>query len=478
MSLTPSLTSTSAAKSSLLPIRFPGNQSPLSLESKLETLPLYRFTIFPGCLLQVVIDRFRQFPDLPGVVISDVGCDRLLSRQQLLEHLLHTDQLAAHISIRSLLPQANPNALIINGNTAISMGAKQALNRPIEQQQSPILVQHKDQLCLLDAHTLQTAYQKIHSIQLQIDQERSQLQHLQNEKMIALGRLVDGLAHEILDPVGFIWGNLSYIASYTQQLSKLLIAYEAALPHPPESIIQLSQNIELDYLRSDLPAAIKSTQGGARRLKKLATSLQTFCHIDDLHPRPADINALIDNTLHLIKSRMATPVSVDRTYGKLPPIPCYAGQLSQVFLTLCTCAIETLLTHTHQIEEKGPNLSATNLKLTIETSMKTTEHLSYPDLSPIAETGFEKINIVEETQHRARWILITIGHVGSGLTKKERDQVLDADAVTGKSSKVVDLALSRQIITDKHKGRFHIRTGPANSTSTKFEIWLPLTDSH
>ena len=442
----------------------------LGMESSLEVLPRCTFTVTARCQVRSLLDRFIQFPDLPGVLIASTGGDslskrqsqRLLARHQLLECLLHTGQDIGQAdddgSVQRLLYLANRHALLLPVETTILDAAKQALKRSLDQQNAPILVQQPDGSCqLLDPHLLNRAYWQIRGIETQFRYERLQMQLLQNEKMAALGRLVDGVAHEILDPVGFIWGNLSYIASYVQQQSELLAAYENAFPSPPQSVSQLAADIELDYLRSDLPSAIKSAQGGAYRLKQLATSLQNFCHIDEIHPRPADINTLLDSTLHLLKSRITTPITIERDYGKLPPIPCYAGQLSQVFMSLFTYSLDALLAQSQQPD--SPLTNGQPPKIAIATCVCT-----------------------ESEQPDTRWVSITIRDNGLGLSPSSKAQILDSFSTKSRSRKETGLALSYQIVTARHSGRFWLHSSQTSdgespnspNSGTEFKILLPL----
>jgi signal transduction histidine kinase len=445
-----------------------GSQQPLGIHSTLSDLPRYAFTVESDYAIQDLIARFVQFPDLPGVIIAD----SVLSRQQFLECLLYLGQTADFTrgSIRLLLNQANRRALTLPALTPILQGAQQALKRPLEHQSEPIVVQQPQGLYLLDAHSLNVAHWQIRGIETQIRYERLQMQLLQSEKMAALGRLVDGVAHEILDPVSFIWGNLSYIDNYAQQQSQLLLAYEAALNNPPPEILQLREDIELDYLRSDLPAAIKSARGGAHRLRQLATGLQNFCHIDEVHPRPTDLNSLIDGTLRLLKSRLTTPINIERCYGKLPPVPCFSGQLSQVFMNLFTNAINSLLAQAqledytpgdpHPLLDKAPEITVTTCTLAAEDT---------PTVNP----------------HEARWVSIIISDNGPGLLPETKAQIIDSFSTERRSRKETGLAMSYQIVTAKHGGRLWLRSFHASeelaasskhpSTGTEFEILLPLT---
>lgn len=449
-----------------------GTQQSLSIHSTLSDLPLHAFSVTADCAIQSLVEHFTQFPDLPGVIITDVGHLSVMSRQQFSECLLYMGHTACFQSgsLRLVLNQADRRALTLAGHTAILTGARHALRRPLEQQSAPILVQHADGPHLLDARVLNVAHWQIRGIETQIRYERLQMQLLQSEKMAALGRLVDGVAHEILDPVSFIWGNLSYIAGYAQQQRELLIAYEAALPDPPPEVAQLRDEVEIEYLREDLPAAIASARSGASRLRQLATSLQNFCHIDEVHPRPTDLNTLLDSTLRLLKSRLITSITLECCYGKLPPVSCFPGQLSQVFMNLLVNAVDSLLSQTHLQDFQGATASelvAEAPQITVTTCVLSDQET--PTANP----------------DDARWVSIIITDNGPGLLPETKAQVTDSFSTQSRSRKETGLALSYQIITAKHGGRFWMRSfhaseetlppGDRTPTGTEFEILLPLT---
>ncbi len=470
----------------LFPERITGSKQSLGINSTLSDLPLYRFSVTANHSLKSLIEQFSQMPDLPGVIIAEANRINVISRQQLLECCFRLGyanfraELNADFSVdgpvRRMLKHASAKTFTLSGDTSILMGAQQALKRSHEQQNEPILIEKENDFHLLDARTLNVTHWQIRGIETQIRYERLQLQLLQSEKMAALGRLVDGVAHEILDPVSFIWGNLSYIETYVKQQQDLIAAYETALPHPTAEIAEIKETIEFDYLRSDLPAALKSARGGAHRLRQLATSLQNFCHIDDVHPRPSDLNTLLDSTLRLLKSRLTSPIELKRCYGKLPPIPCFAGQLSQVFMNLFTNAIDSLLAqaqlesylsdNTHSIPGKVP-------QITVTTCVRAAQDIptSNPDDS--------------------RWVSIIISDNGPGLPPETKAQIMDSFSTQRRSLKETGLAMSYQIITAKHGGRFWMRSFHASEhasesldshggqfpTGTEFEILLPLTAS-
>ena len=107
-------------------------------------------------------------------------------------------------------------------------------------------------------------------LKLKFVYERMQTQIVQIEKMASLGRLVDGVAHEILDPVGFIWGNLTHLSTYSESLIELITAYENHFSTIPSEIQQLQEEIEFEYIQQDIPQVVQSIQAGAERLKKIS----------------------------------------------------------------------------------------------------------------------------------------------------------------------------------------------------------------
>ncbi len=465
-----------------LPRLTQGSPQLLGIQSTLDDLPLYTFTLSGDETIGSVMEHFTQMSDLPGVVIAESGHINVLSRQQFLESWLRLGQTEgfAEDAIRRLLNQASYNVLTLSGDTTILQGAQQALKRSYERQSDPLLIECLGAYHLLDARMLNVAHWQIRGIETQIRYERLQMQLLQSEKMAALGRLVDGVAHEILDPVSFIWGNLSYIANYAEQQSNLIAAYEAALPEPPAEVEDIKEDIEFDYLRSDLPAAIKSARGGAYRLRQLATSLQNFCHIDEVHPRPTDLNTLLDSTLRLLRSRLTTHINIERSYGKLPPVPCFSGQLSQVFMNIFTNAMDSLLAQAQQLE------------YTEEYPEEYTVHNARPSVEKTPQiTVTTCIRAAQETPNpdpnEARWVSIIISDNGPGLAPAIKEQIIESFSTDSRSRKETGLAMSYRIVTAKHGGKFWMRSlhsseelacgEHAPTTGTEFEILLPLTSA-
>lgn len=463
------------------PLILDGSHQALCLESRLSDLQLYHFQVESERYTSLeVLQVFERYPGLPGVVLEErshfLG---MLSRQRLLEFLMRPQapEIFIHQPLSVLYSYARDPGLVIPGTTSVLAAAQLALRRPVAQHGEPIVVVREDApsqftYFLLDSHELNVAYWQIRGIETQVRYERSQLQMMQTEKMARLGRLVDGVAHEILDPVGFIWGNLVHLSEYTGQVMELLNAYENYVTNVPLHISHLCAEIELDYLRDDIPQTIASIRAGAERLKNLATSLQNFCHIDDVYPKPADLHHCLDSILLLLKSHLTGEIEIIRNYGHLPPVDCYVGQLHQVFMNLLLNAADGLMDQVVRqniaegLGNQAPQISPNcNHKPQI---VITTQVRSFP-------ASFHAVNPT------LRWVSISIADNRPGFSPEKCQQILENFSVEKRANKETSLAMSYQIITARHGGKFYFRS-PALSISTsnaayagaEFEILLPL----
>ncbi|MBE9100015.1 sensor histidine kinase [Vacuolonema iberomarrocanum] len=452
------------------PERFEASPNGIGPESVLSDLPLYQLAIAPTRLGYELAQIFQHHPDLPGVILQDNG-DTLgiISRQRFLEFLLRPQgtELFLTQSLWMLHTYARYPALRLPASTSILNAARQALRRSPDQRQEPILVEQSDgTLCLLNIHEIYLADWQIRGLQTQVRYERMQLQMIQHEKMAALGRLVDGVTHEILDPVGFIWGNVAHLSEYCNQVMELLATYQAHWDEKPEAIVRMEETLELDYLTQDIPHILQSIQSGANRLKTLAVSLQNFCHIDEVYPKPADLHGCLDSLLLLLEHHLTGRIRIVRQYEPIPPIPCFVGQLSQVFINLLTRSVETLL---------NPALKAQWQPIASTTA----------DAQPCitVKTRLESSNPRAGEPSNQRWVVITIADDGLGLSPEEYAQIRHSFSVKQRTTQETSLALSYQIVTAKHGGSLVLRspttpasTAPASpARGTAFEVWLPLS---
>lgn len=165
---------------------------------------------------------------------------------------------------------------------------------------------------------------------------------IQTEKMSSLGQMVAGIAHEINNPVNFIGGNIDYANQYIEDLAGLVTLYQEYYPNPPDAILERIEDIELEFLREDLPKTLSSMKMGADRIREIVVSMRNFSRCDDGKMKTADIHEGIDSTLVILNHRLKQGIQVIKQYGKLPAVECYPAQLNQVFMNIISNAIDAL----------------------------------------------------------------------------------------------------------------------------------------
>lgn len=432
-----------------------GNQSDLGLESTLQELSLYNFSVEISCTGVEVAQFLEKNPLLPGAILVEAGkYVGMISRRRLLEFLIRPlGQELFHQPLRILVSYARTAVLLLAHTTPILTAMQLAFKRSPELLAEPVVVQTDlDTYQLLDVQELNIASWQIRGIETQVRYERSQAQMIQNDKMASLGRLVDGVAHEILDPVNFIWGNLTHVSSYSQDLIKLVAAYDQQLTSTTLEIIKLKQEIEFDFLEEDLTKALASIRNGAERLNKLVTGLQNFCHIDDVYPKPADLHACLDSIVLLINSSIQGEIEIVKDYGRLPLVYCFIGQLNQVFMNIISLSVDTLLDESVR-QQLNPESTTAKPRIEITTEVISQEATIPEGLS-------------------SRWVSIRIADNGPGMSQHLQQQILESFSVEKRADKETSLAVSYRIVTARHGGNLKFRSTPGKGT--EFEVLLPL----
>ena len=287
----------------------------------------------------------------------------------------------------------------------------------------------------------------------------TQAQLVQSEKMSSLGQLVAGIAHEINNPVSFIFGNVGYASEYVEDLVSLLQLYQAEYPQPAPAIQDRAEAIDIEYVLTDLERLLGSLKGGAERIQAIVLSLRNFARLDEADMKPSDIHAGIESTLMVLQNRLGAAdrpgghgeIQVDVSYGQIPKILCFPRQLNQVFLSVLTNAIDALEGKFHP----DPPDSTTASPSTDSTSS---------DRPP---------TIWINTQLTDGGVEIRIRDSGPGVSAADEPRIFDPFFTTKPVSQGtgMGLAIAYQIVVQQHQGQMSCITQPGEGTT--FKIWLP-----
>ncbi len=260
-------------------------------------------------------------------------------------------------------------------------------------------------------------------------------QLVQSEKLASIGQLAAGVAHEINNPIGYIFSNFGTLEQYLASLFEMLAAYEAAEPShaAPQTITNLKrlrERIELEFLKEDIPVLMRESKEGIVRVRKIVQDLKDFSHVD-ANPQwqLADLAQGIDSTLNVISNEIKYKADVIKQYGELPPVECLAPEINQVVMNLVVNAAHAI----------GPERGSITIR-----------------------TGTEGSNVWFE-----------VADTGSGIPKDSLARIFDPFYTTKAVGKGTGLGLSLAYgIVQKHHGRIEVQTEVGSGTT--FRVTLPI----
>ncbi|MBN3878148.1 MULTISPECIES: ATP-binding protein [unclassified Nostoc] len=297
--------------------------------------------------------------------------------------------------------------------------------------------------------TATTQAEQLNQVLHNLKETQSQL--IQTEKMSSLGQLVAGVAHEINNPVNFIYGNLTHVNEYMLGLLKLVELYQKTNASPTHEIQVHIEAIDLDFMIEDLPKILTSMEMGANRIREIVLSLRNFSRLDEADMKPVNIHEGIDSTLLILQNRFKqtsgnTAIEILKEYGDIPLVECYAGQLNQVFMNLIGNAIDALDSY--------------NSKRTLEE----------------IEAKPSQIVIRTELRNLDR-ITVQIADNGPGMTEVIKQRLFDPFFTTKAAGKGtgLGLAISAQIVTEKHNGAIWCISEPGQGA--EFWVEIPINQS-
>jgi two-component system, NtrC family, sensor kinase len=177
--------------------------------------------------------------------------------------------------------------------------------------------------------------------------QETQAQLIHTEKMSSLGKLGAGFAHEINNPINFIYANLDHLNQHTQDLLTIVAQYQQEFPTLSPDLEELVNDLELEFIQQDMPDLLKSMKSGAARIRDLVASFRNFIRLDESSLKVVDLHQGLESTLALLDSKLnanadRSSIQVDRQYHAKSEIACYPSQINQVFFHLLSNAIEAI----------------------------------------------------------------------------------------------------------------------------------------
>ncbi|MBU4507546.1 MAG: ATPase [Gammaproteobacteria bacterium] len=278
---------------------------------------------------------------------------------------------------------------------------------------------------------LQARITELDAMNHQLEEAQNQL--LQQDKMASIGQLAAGVAHEINNPIGFVSSNLNTLRQYVNSLFSLGEACDAALAAPADAslasaLAQKREEIEIDYLREDLPLLLDECADGLGRVKKIVQDLKDFSRVDHSDWQEADLNVGLESTLNVVRHEVKYKAEVIKHLAPLPPVMCLAAQLNQVFMNLIVNAA-------HAIVDQGT---------------------------------ISLLSGVEQD-----WVWVQVEDTGSGMSAEVRRRIFEPFFTTKDVGKGTGLGMSLSFsIIQKHGGAIQVRSAVGQGTAIR--IWLPV----
>jgi len=342
-----------------------------------------------------------------------------------------------------------------NIRNAMNFGAFDFLTKPIDFHDLEITInktlrdvqqlKENQRLRQSEAWAREQALHLQHGLQ---DLKKTQAQLIQTAKMSSLGQVVAGIAHEINNPVNFIYGNLSHVTDYIQDLLHLLHLYQQYTPLSAEIQTEI-EAIDLEFMIADLPQILVSMKGGVDRIQKIVLSLRNFSRLDEANIKYVDIHEGIKSSLMILQNQLQTraarpEIQVIEEYSTLPLVECYAGELNQVFINIIYNAIDALNECNKQ--RSLDDIRACPLAITIRTFL------------------------LEENSR----VVIQIRDNGLGMTADVKDRIFEPFFTTKPVGEGTGLGLyiSYQIVLEKHGGA--LKCFSEEGQGAEFWIEIPI----
>lgn len=329
-----------------------------------------------------------------------------------------------------------------NGNFAGLMGCGMDITAQKEAQAALVKINQQleervnERTRALTAANKTLEFEKNQQTQLNQQLREAQTHLLQSEKMASIGQLAAGVAHEINNPLGYIYSNLQSLKQYIQDLIQAAEWAERLSDHLPgdhpdrHAFNQLKQSVDLAFLKTDAIDLVTESLEGATRAKKIVQDLRDFSRIDKQERELFDLEAGMDATLNIVNNELKYKAEIVKEYAGLKPYECVGAQLNQVFMNL-------LVNAAHAIETFG--------KITVR-------------------TGYQGDD----------WLWVEVEDTGKGMSEETKAKIFDPFFTTKPVGKGTGLGLSLSYnFVKEHEGRIEVDSTPGKGS--KFRVYLPAT---
>lgn len=266
--------------------------------------------------------------------------------------------------------------------------------------------------------------------------QQTQAQLIQAEKMSSLGSLVAGIAHEINNPIGFIYSNIDYTKEYVDTFLEVIEHYQQKYPNNSQLLAEKVNIGDLEFIKDDIYKILTAMRSGSDRIRDFVLRLRNFSRLDESDQKFVDLHEGLENTLLMLRHRIYHhQIKIVKDYGKLPQVYCYPSQLNQVFLHIINNAIDA-------VKPQCKSASQSTIHITTET---------------IPDQNVVRISITDN---------------GMGMDPATLSHIFDPFFTTKPvgSGTGLGLAISYQIIVEQHHGKLSCISSLGEYTTFIIEI--------
>ncbi len=169
--------------------------------------------------------------------------------------------------------------------------------------------------------------------------QNTQAMMVHSEKMKSLGELVAGIMHEINNPINFIYGNMTHLSNYSNDLIELIDDFtnnsKSLSEEERTAFEKKKEELDFEFLKTDMPDLIKSCKEGADRAKNIIQDLKSFSRMEEAAITDVDVIHEIETTLNILHNKLKNKTVIHKEYTEpIPKIEAFGGQLNQVFMNI------------------------------------------------------------------------------------------------------------------------------------------------